>query len=198
MNNFWDEVFSSKDYVYGTAPNMYFKQEIDKLTPGKILLPGEGEGRNAVYAASKGWDVTAIDQSEQGRIKAMELAKEKNVSIKYIVSPLNEYKFPENEFDAVSLIYVHFIPEVRERIHNSIIKSLKTGGKIIIEAFNKKQISNDSGGPKDINALYSIDDLRNEFKNFKIEELSEYKVSLEEGFKHLGNADIIRLIAVKV
>jgi hypothetical protein len=63
MNNFWDERYADEEYVYGTTPNQYFKQELEKLTPGKILLPGEGEGRNAVFAATQGWKVTARSKS---------------------------------------------------------------------------------------------------------------------------------------
>ena len=77
MKAFWNENYGNKEYIYGTKPNVFFKEQLDKLKPGKILLPAEGEGRNAVYAASKGWSVTAFDISEIVHKKALQLAKEK-------------------------------------------------------------------------------------------------------------------------
>ncbi|MCU0373551.1 MAG: SAM-dependent methyltransferase, partial [Ignavibacteria bacterium] len=94
QKNFWNERYASPDFAYGTEPNDFFKREISKLVPGKLLLPGEGEGRNAVFAAIKGWDVTAVDFSEQAKIKALKLADENNVKINYLVSPLEDYHFP--------------------------------------------------------------------------------------------------------
>ncbi|MFA5010798.1 MAG: class I SAM-dependent methyltransferase [Ignavibacteria bacterium] len=196
-NKFWDERYSEQHYVYGKEPNGFFKQWIDKLQPGKLLLPGEGEGRNAVYAAKKGWDVTAIDFSEQAKIKAIKLAEENNVTINYIVSSTADYKYPEQEYDAAALVFVHFAQGLRENVHRSIIKSLKTGGTLIIEAFSKAQIHNSSGGPKDLNALYSIDDFRNDFCGLNISELSEYHIELKEGDYHKGPADVIRFAAIK-
>ena len=196
-NKFWDERYSESHYVYGTEPNEFFRHCLDKLAAGKLLLPGEGEGRNAVYAAKKGWDVTAIDFSEQAKIKAMKMAEENNVAINYIVSSASDYKYTEQEYDAAALVFVHFPQEVREKAHKSIIKSLKTGGTLIVEAFSKAQINNNSGGPKDVNALYSVENLKNDFGELKITELSEYHIDLKEGPYHEGPADVIRCTAIK-
>ena len=196
-NKFWDERYSEPDYFYGTEPNEFFKHCLDKLAPGKLLLPGEGEGRNAVYSAKKGWDVMAIDFSEQAKIKAMRMAEENNVTINYIVSSASDYKYTEQEYDAAALVFVHFLRGIRENAHKSIIKSLKTGGTLIIEAFSKAQINNNSGGPKDVNALYCIEDFKNDFGELKITELSEYHLELNEGPYHKGPADVIRFTAIK-
>ena len=75
MKNFWDERYSNKEFVYGTLPNQFFKDQLDKLKPGKILMVGEGEGRNAVYAAKLGWQVDAIDSSNVAKEKAAKLAE---------------------------------------------------------------------------------------------------------------------------
>ncbi len=107
-DNFWNKRYAEPDYAYGKEPNEHFKHVIDGLKPGKILLPGEGEGRNAVYAAIKGWKITAIDLSNEGRNKALKLAAENNVDIEYTVSTFDEYNFTENEYDAIALIFVHF------------------------------------------------------------------------------------------
>ena len=83
MNDFWNDRYSSKEYVYGTGPNQFYKEQLEKLAPGKILFPAEGEGRNAVYTAKKGWSVTAFDPSSEGRKKALLLAKKNKVQIEY-------------------------------------------------------------------------------------------------------------------
>lgn len=196
-DNFWNKRYAEPEYAYGKEPNEYFKEVIDGLKPGKILLPGEGEGRNAVYAATKGWEVTAIDLSTEGKNKADKLAKESNVKIKYIVSSFEEYSFIENEYDAIALIFIHLNPTDRERIHRTLIKSLKSEGTLIIEAFSKSQINNASGGPKNVDDLYSIEDIRQDFSEFTIECLSEHQIQLSEGPYHKGTADVIRLKAIK-
>jgi SAM-dependent methyltransferase len=198
QKNFWNERYAPQDFAYGTEPNDFFKSEICKLVPGKLLLPGEGEGRNAVFAAIKGWDVTAVDFSEQAKIKALKLADENNVKINYLVSPLEEYQFPGNEYDAIALVFVHFPPDIREKVHKLLVKSLKKGGTVLIEAFSKSQINNASGGPKDLSSLYSIEDFENDFSGLKIETLSEYRIQLREGPYHNGIADVIRFKAVRL
>jgi SAM-dependent methyltransferase len=197
MTDFWNNRYSVEEYAYGEEPNIYFKQKLDLLKPGKILLPAEGEGRNAVYAATKGWDVTAIDSSAEGKSKALSLGHRKSVDIKYIVSPLEEFSFPENAYDAVALIYGHFKSNLRKQIHSSILKSLKVGGYLIIEVFSKEQLEYSSGGPKDSDMLNSLDDIRSDFEQLKITELKETAIDLKEGQYHIGEAKVIRLFGTK-
>ena len=194
-NEFWDERYSSDEYAYGILPNKYFKEQIDKLKPGKLFLPGEGEGRNAVYAAKLGWDVTALDYSVMAQEKAMKLAEENNVKIKYHVIPINEYIFPVSEFDASSLIFVPIPENLRALIHKNIIRSLKPGGVLIAELFSKKQINNNSGGSKDLSLLCDIDELLHDFKEMDIIEGYETQINLNEGQYHQGKADVIRILA---
>ena len=196
-NEFWDKRYSEENFAYGTEPNSYFKQNIDELKPGKLLLPGEGQGRNAVYAAKSGWKVTAIDLSLAAKQRALKFAEENNVVIEYYVSPLEKYNFPENEYDAAALVFTHFPTETRNKIHGSIIKSLKPGGILIIEAFSKKQIDNTSGGPKVLPMLYTIDGLLSDFKGTEILESYETQTNLDEGLYHRGKADVIRMVVKK-
>ena len=193
MDDFWDKRYSDSEYAYGEEPNEYFRQKLELLKPGKLLLPAEGEGRNAVYAASKGWEVTAVDSSSEGQSKALNLALKKSVEIKYIVSPLEEFVFPENTFDAVALIYGHFKSDLRKQIHISILKSLKAEGHLIMEVFSKEQLQNPSGGPKNIDMLNSLDEIRSDFEQLKIIELKETTIDLKEGQYHKGEAKVIRL-----
>ncbi|HLO91938.1 MAG TPA: methyltransferase domain-containing protein [Lentimicrobium sp.] len=197
MENLWDQRYASDAYFYGTEPNEWFAEKLRILKTGKILLPAEGEGRNAVWAAMQGWDVTAFDQSFEGKAKANKLAEAKGVKINYLLKDLRCYRAEENTFDAIALIYVHMPLEFRAKVHGELIKFLKPGGCLILEAFSKAQLPNNSGGPKDINMLYSAAELRSDFSNLKIMEFMDVRLHLEEGQHHKGIADVIRMFARK-
>lgn len=198
MENLWDQRYASEAYVYGTEPNEWFVEKLSILKPGKILLPAEGEGRNAVWAASQGWQVTAFDQSFEGKAKALKLAATKGVQINYLLKDLRCYRTEENSFDAIALIYAHMPLEYRSKVHKELIKFLKPGGCLILEAFSKAQLPNNSGGPKDIEMLYSSAELKSDFSEMKILEFLDIRLHLEEGQSHKGIADVLRLFARKV
>lgn len=197
VNDFWDSRYSKPDYAYGIKPNQYFKYFIDKHTPGKILLPGEGEGRNAVYAARKGWAVTAIDQSSEGKRKALKLAEKNRVSFTYRVENLLNDPFQPEQFDAVALIFLHLPPEIRLHIHRQFVKSLVPGGFLLIEAFSKDQLGRASGGPPEIELLYDQILLGEDFQQLNMLELYETEVILNEGLFHQGKASVVRLLGRK-
>jgi len=194
---FWDARYSQTVYVYGTQPNDYLKKFIDSRTPGKIFLPGEGEGRNAVYAALKGWDVVAVDLSTEGKRKAENLARENKVSITYRAGNLLDFPYQEDEFDAVALIFLHLPPEIRLLIHKQFIRSLKPGGFLLIEAFSKDQLGRPTGGPPSIELLYDRFLLNRDFRLLKILELYHTNEQLNEGPFHSGEAALVRLLAQK-
>ncbi|MFH1160260.1 MAG: methyltransferase domain-containing protein [bacterium] len=197
MNNKWNERYSSEEYVYGKEPNRFFKEFIDTHEPEKILLPAEGEGRNAVYAAGKGWDVTAFDFSEEGRKKAMRLAREMDVEFRYEIFDLTHFLCGNNMYDSVGLFFVHMSPELRRKFHKALTNCLKPGGYLVLEAFNKRQIRNSSGGPNDVNMLFSMDELRGDFGELNIQILEELVQHFETGVLHRGEAETIRLLAQK-
>jgi len=196
MTNFWDERYSANEYAYGTNPNTFFKEELSKLAPGQILMPCEGEGRNAVFAGKLGWNVDAFDTSIEGQKKAFRLADSHGIKINYNL--LNALQFiPEQKYNAVGLTFCHFHPENRTIIHRNFADSLLQDGLIILEAFNKKQMELDTGGPKDINMLFSVDELAEDFKELEILKLEELIAPLDEGRYHSGEAQLIRLLARK-
>jgi len=195
--NFWDERYSTDDFVYGKVPNEFFRENLLKIRPGKLFLPGEGEGRNAVFAAQNGWTVDATDQSEVGKLKALKLASESEVKINYSVCNIYEYHFPENYYDAAAVIFFHLHQELRRKIHNKILRSLKSNGVLILELFNKEQLGKDSGGPQNIDMLYSQEDIEKDFKSLKTILLENKTVRLNEGEKHSGEASVIRFVGIK-
>lgn len=197
MNEFWDQRYATTEYVYGKTPNLFYQQQLEQLKPGTILFPAEGEGRNAVYAATQGWKVTAFDSSIEGQKKALRLAIENKVSINYLLKSYDEVEFPENFFDCIVLVFAHMAEPKRSAIHKKLVSYLKPGGTLIMEAFSKEQINFKSGGPRDINALYSLDEMNSDFSGLKINHLSQTIKELYEGSYHSGNASVIRLVAVK-
>lgn len=196
MKETWNQRYSGKDYIYGTAPNTFFKECIDQLTPGSMLVPAEGEGRNAVYAALNGWNVFALDFSESAKEKALMLAKENRIEIMYDVADLTNWDQPV-QVDCIALIFAHLKPEVRKQVHRKLITKLRSGGKLVMESFSKEQLQYSSGGPKDIHMLYDRQMLMDDFNEIGIELLEERVIELSEGNYHVGPASVIRMIAKK-
>ncbi len=197
MSNYWDERFGGEEYVYGEDPNVFFAEKLSNLNPGKIILPCEGEGRNAVYAAVLGWKVHAFDNSTAGKTKAVALANKKVASINYDISDAMHAAYPENGADIVAFIFAHFPPEIRTAIHQKAIKWLKPGGIMLLEAFNPNQLGNLSGGPQDITMLYTTEMLRTDFEELDIKLLEKKQIELKEGRHHDGNAEVVRFIGIK-
>jgi len=198
MRAMWEKRYSGKEYAFGSTPNRYFREKLNTLPAGKVLLICEGEGRNSVYAAFRGWKAVAMDYSNKGKLKAMKLAELKGVSLDYHVSPVESFQFPSEEFDAVALIFAHFEPVLRTYVHAQARKALKKGGKLIFEGFSKEKFGRDSGGPVELTSLYDIDELRNDFAGFEPIEFYHTEVLLNEGLFHIGMANVIRIFATKL
>lgn len=197
MKTFWDSRYLDQAYVYGKEPNGFFATHLDRLTPGSLLLPGEGEGRNAVYAAKNGWAVDAFDQSQSGYEKAMGLASEKQVLINYHVCQLEDYSFNSNQYDLVALIFFHVESLYRKYLHQLISESLKPGGTLLLEAFHTTQLERDTGGPKSLALLYDEQTLSNDFAALDTKIMENRLVTLNEGTLHQGEASVIRFIGNK-
>jgi len=197
MNEFWETRYKSPSYAYGTKPNEFFKECIDKLKPGRLLLPAEGEGRNAVYAALRGWAVDAFDYSPIAREKALKLAGEACIIIQYETSTLQNFTAPANTYDLIGLIYAHMPSTDRRTVHQRLVSFLKPSGYLVLEAFHKEQLGRQSGGPQNPDMLYSRTDLLEDFKELEILKAEETYIDLREGAYHNGSACVIRLIARK-
>ena len=126
--NFWDDRYASNSYVYGLDPNDFLQAQLSHLPIGRLLSLGEGEGRNAVFLAKNGFDVTALDGSEVGLKKAQELALQNKVKLKSRVQDLNQFDEPENHWDAIIAIYCHLPIALRLSLYPKISRSIKPGG----------------------------------------------------------------------
>jgi 2-polyprenyl-3-methyl-5-hydroxy-6-metoxy-1,4-benzoquinol methylase len=197
MKDKWNERYSSEEYFFGKEPNDFLKEVMDKLTPGKALFIGEGEGRNSVYAASNGWIVDAIDVSDKGKAKAEKLAQENGVNINYQVSDAISHNYPSNYYDAVSIIYFHVNLESRNEFEKKIIDTLKPNGTLILLVYDQDHLKNKSNGPSDIDLLYTLQDIAESFIDlkfivFKKEHLSRVKKGKKQ------ESTVLKFVGVKI
>ena len=198
----WNDRYQEKEFAYGTEPNEFLKEQLQSLEPKTILFGAEGEGRNAVFAAKLGWNVSAFDISTEGRNKALTLATQYKVTINYQVGLLPELQFNDEPFDAIALIYAHFPPAIKTEYHTLLSNKLKKGGLVILEAFSKNNLTyrNENpgvGGPANLESLFSIDELKSDFSNFEPLLLEEKVIELHEGLYHNGTGSVVRFVGRK-
>lgn len=203
MQQKWDERYKEQEFAYGKDPNVFFKEWLPKFAPGSILMPADGEGRNGVFAARTGWDVTSFDLSIEGQSKALQLARENDVALEYIVADLDHLRFERGSFDAIGLIYAHFSAEKKSIFHRKLNDYLRPGGIVIFEAFSKKhlqfiELDPKVGGPRDIDMLYSIEEITADFTNYEMLMLAEEEIVLNEGKYHIGKGAVIRFVGRKL
>jgi len=197
VRSFWDERYDTEEFVYGTAPIPILKNTLSKLHPGSILLPGEGEGRNGVFAASQGWDVHAFDFSVEGKNKALAFAEKQGVCLDFSISDYQSYQPNAAFFDVIGLFYTHMASEDRKLFHARMLDGLKSGGTIVLQVFSQAQLGRTSGGPKHLSMFHTIEELAEDFKSLEIEQLEEFEEELDEGPFHQGMGSLIRMIATK-
>ena len=200
--NKWNARYSNTEFAYGIVPNRFLESQLKDLEPATILFPAEGEGRNAVYAAKEGWQVAAFDISEEGKNKALQLAETNKVSIEYNLGSLENLGYKEQQFQVIALIYAHFPAAIKSDYHKLLSSYLQKGGIVIFEAFSKKHLEYNSknpkvGGPKDLDSLFSIEEIKLDFPDFEIISLEEKEIQLNEGLYHNGKGSVIRFIGRK-
>ena len=196
MSSFWDSRFGVDEYVYGTEPNAFLVAQAGGLVPGgRVLVPGDGEGRNGVWLAGRGMAVHSVDSSRAGLAKIERLARERKVAVETEWADLLAWDWPKGAYDAVASIFLHFPSAERPRIHAAMLDALKPGGLIVLDGFRPEQLGYDSGGPKDADLLVSTADLAKDFEAADILLLEECQAELDEGPFHRGPAAIVRMVA---
>lgn len=195
---FWNERFGGSDYLYGEKPNEFLEHR-HTLIPkdSRVLVLGDGEGRNGVFLARKRCKVTSVDASEVGIAKANALAAKYKVELNALHGVLPNVDIEKGVWDAVVLIYLHLPEAVRKATHRLAVDALKPGGLLILEAFTPEQLQHQSGGPKDEALLYTAEMLKADFEGLEFEGVAELETVLNEGPGHQGKAHVVRLIAVK-
>jgi SAM-dependent methyltransferase len=199
---FWNERYRGEEFAFGTAPNEFLVSQAHHLKPGlRVLVPGDGEGRNGVWLAERGLIVDTVDVSPLGVAKARRLAEERGVEINATLADLLTWAWPRDAYDVAAALYIHFFDTDRPAMHRAMLDALKPGGILILEAFRLEQLElqkmHRSGGPKTADMLYSKAKLAEDFTEFSILHLEEAVVELDEGHRHSGKAAIIRAVVRK-
>lgn len=196
--NFWNTRYKELEFAYGTEPNDFLKQNSNVLKPkSKTLCLAEGQGRNAIFLASQGHNVTAIDYSEEGIKKLQQLASENKLNIDTLCIDLNNYTIEENKWDTIICIFGHFPESIRKTVFTQLYKGLKKGGVLLMEAYHKDQLNYNTGGPQSIELLYSIEDLSTDLNEFKNITFSKVIREIKEGKYHHGESAVIQVKAFK-
>lgn len=193
----WDERYRESGYIYGTAPNAFLESVVDRLPLGKILMLAEGEGRNAVYLASLGYQVTAVDGSAVGLRKAAELAHVRGVAITAIVADLDGFRIEPAAWDGIVSCYCHLPPAIRVPLHRQVVSALRPGGVLVLEGFSTEQLANDTGGPKSLDMLLELDVLKQELNGLEFVHAVTLERDVKEGRGHTGIASVVQLLGVK-
>jgi SAM-dependent methyltransferase len=195
---FWNERYADEKLVYGDAPNDFLASVADRLPKaGQALDIGAGEGRNALFLASRGLSVLAVDQSEVGLRKARRLAQERGLTLRTQVVDLQEFDAAPNSFDVVSSIFCHLPATLRAVVHQRVSTWLKPGGLFLLEAYAPDQIERDTGGPKDPSLLAPLQVILGELDGLKIEHQAALVRNVCEGSFHTGEASVVQLLARK-
>ena len=196
MASMWDGKFGSEDYFYGTAPNRFIADSIPLLKEKqRILCMGEGEGRNAVFLASMGFDVTAVDISQVGLAKTKKLAAHEGVTVRTVHADLGIWE-ADTPYNAIIATYLHLASPLREAVFGKAVSWLTPGGLFIGEFFTKKQLGHNSGGPKDPKLLYSEGEWHHAAASWPVDilTLGETLTHLAEGTGHTGEASVVRVV----
>lgn len=201
MNEYdrWETRFGVPEYAFGVEPN-YFLASCKNLLPasGKALAVADGEGRNGVWLAEQGLDVTSIDFSPSGQKKARALAQKRQVPVRFELADVHDWAYPQNTFDVVCEIFTQFSsPAERMRKWAGMKKTLKPGGLLISQGYTPRQLQYGTGGPKELEKLYTRELLKQNFGDFTEYNITEEERVLHEGTSHGGMSALIGLTARK-
>lgn len=193
----WDERYSQPEYFYGTAPNGFLSSVFRQIPLGSVLNLAEGEGRNAVFLASHGYKITAVDSSPVGLRKAEQLASSHNVTISTLCADLSEYRIEPDRWDGIVSCYCHLPSAIRKPLHRQVAAGLKHGGVFILEGYVKEQIFYGTGGPSDPDMLFSLEELTDELEGLDFVHAVSLERDVREGRGHTGIASVVQIIGMK-
>lgn len=193
----WDKRYDTQDYVYGTEPSRFLKLNTELLHAGDIALAvADGEGRNSVFMAEQGLNVTAVDSSSVGLEKARRLAADRGAKVDFRLADLRDWDWDATQYDVVAAIFIQFAdPAFRAEIFDGMERALKPGGLLMLHGYTPKQLEYGTGGPPVPELLYTRDMLAKRFGNWDVLRLEDYEAELQEGPGHSGMSALIDLMA---
>ena len=195
--DFWNGRFASESYVFGTRPAAFLVDNAHYVPPrSRVLVPADGEGRNSVFLAAMGHEVVATDIAKEGIAKARKLADARGVSVEFRHLDLQGWQWPEAEFDAVVAIFIQFAPPAfRDEIFAGMKRAVRPGGIALLHGYTPKQLEYRTGGPPDVEQLYTEKLLRTAFADWELLRIEAYERELDEGEGHKGLSAIVDMIA---
>ncbi|NOX74494.1 MAG: class I SAM-dependent methyltransferase [Alphaproteobacteria bacterium] len=195
----WNERYSKPGFLFGTEPAAFLVAQQDYLIRGqKALAIADGEGRNSIFMAEKGMDVTAQDASDVAIDKARGLAAAREARVDFQLADLNDWDWADNSFDLVAAIFIQFADApFRNEIFAGIKKTLKPGGVLLLHGYTPKQVEYGTGGPPTAKNMYTADLLQASFEDMEILRLEGYDREVDEGRGHSGMSALIDLVARK-
>lgn len=197
-STFWDAKYGGEEFIYGKQPNEFLMSQVAKLKPnGAILCLAEGEGRNAVYLATVGFKVTAVDCSVVGLKKLQRLADASGVHIDTVVADLTEFDIGTSKWDGIVSIWCHIPPLLRRSVHADCVRGLKSGGVFILEAYTAKQLEFGTGGPASKNLMMNRTDLQHELAGLSELTINELQREVYEGIGHNGISAVVQCVGIK-
>ncbi|WP_102226032.1 SAM-dependent methyltransferase [Acidimangrovimonas sediminis] len=195
----WNDRYASDAYLFGTEPAAFLRAEAERIPPGsRVLMVADGEGRNSVYLAGLGHEVTAMDGAPNAVAKARKLAAARGVTVEFHVADIGTWDWTPEAYDAVAAIFIQFVgPEARRAVFEGIRRTLRPGGILLLHGYTPKQLDYGTGGPKAVENLYTEDQLRAELPGFEIDRLEAYEAHVDEGEGHSGQSALIDFVARK-
>jgi cyclopropane fatty-acyl-phospholipid synthase-like methyltransferase len=194
----WNERYTGDDYIFGEAPNAFLAAQAALLRSGmKALAVADGEGRNGVWLAKHGLEVTAVDFSPVALAKSRKLAAREGVAVTTECADLLTWDWGRDRFDLIAVIFIQFGPAERAAFFDRLKTALKPGGLTILQAYTPKQLTYRTGGPPQLDHLYTADMLRAVFAGYEILNLREHEEPLGEGKRHIGMSALVDLVARK-
>jgi len=196
-DTFWDDRYRGDTYAYGTEPNDFLRAEAHRIGPGPVLCLAEGEGRNAVYLASLGHRVTAVDFSAEGLRKASRLARERGVELDLVEADLATFDLGEAAWSGIVSIFAHTPPAIRASLHARVVRALAPGGVFVLEAYRPEQLALGTGGPRDVAMMPTLAELRAELGQLELVVARDVEREIHEGPHHAGPSATVQLVGIR-
>ncbi len=194
----WEQRYGGEGYLYGTEPNDFLRESLLLLPTGAALCLAEGEGRNAVFLAEAGYEVSSVDLAEAGVRKTHQLAERRGMHMTAVAADLADYDLGVERWDLVVSIFAHTPPAVRRDLHRRVVASLKRHGAFLLEAYTPDQIGRGTGGPPSAELTMTLDTLRKELAPLEFTHAAELERSVLEGTGHTGPGAVVQVIARRV
>lgn len=197
----WNERYAEDGFAYGSEPNDFLREALTERWPasaateGRALCLAEGEGRNAVWLAQRGWDVHAVDLSPVGLAKAERLAASRGVRVQTQVADLATLELEDDRYTLIVSIWAHVPPALRRRVHRAVVRALAPGGVFVLEAYAPANVGRGVGGPQDPALCMGRVELEAELSGLTIVYGVEKDREVHEGKYHAGLSAVTQLIA---